>query len=986
MAKHGKKYTQAREKLQITKPFSFVDGIQQVKGLAFAKFDESVDVNVNVGIDPSKGDQVVRGSVVLPHSQAIVRSWGLFYAAREGVFQNAIKGLGSRNDTSANPQSDRRSKAFLTFLKDFGLEVGSEGLMSIQSVPQHGTRTTKAADTYRVNLPCESKSQGSTIDALAAFGAVTLNYLEKNRIDPRIAPFLDYPLEDSKLIGELNSRLEKEIDNQICAKTIRDFVFPDVPFWKKWKKFVEFITPSGGYSRSLFDALERGVRLNSVVHFVRGKKKEPCADKLGAIISMCSPFEYQNSFYIYRSGIWIKVEESRLSSIQRFLRQSRILQPNELFTLYPYTELDEGSGKADRENGSGQRLFPETEYNKRIVAEWNSSSRPRGSRAILLDCLSILLKGSYHKFEFADIVMHDDTKHWKLIHVKRRTSNDIDHHRQQVERTVEYLTGEHMKKNGKGLFFEAFLKALCTTHKVSSLKSQRSTTFVEASQRSQGQSLSWKDRLSSVLDKRPDDGEGTNDLKDILSKLDVRFFDSYQEEYFKLIDVLRDCNKKRRLSLKEVEEAFLSAQQAIELNQGLFEAATKKESRKKITLVMAVIDNREVARNVAKKQNASTRNTPLFPLQDLWGIDQTRRLVEKKGFTFVLTVVNKQADTKTQDVFGEIKPQNADGLEDEMPDIKRASKRKVTASPKKTVRAKRRRARDESDDNLVATLSDDASADTGTSTQRIIQDEKSSTVSQRISASSEAFSQKSSTRRASRYFIDEDAKFALYQYSSTDIANLLHVFLRGRVDKDFIPFSIRGLSSGEVGDSEAMVYKSGTRYVLPPVYSDDISKDPEIACVEVLKDFFSQVPQNEEISNIIIPFNCEKLLNTRTFGHWYTIRLIFPPKTDASEQQKVFVNYYDSLRSSPVRHLSKIIHYLRHERNLDCRSYSSPVEAIKQSDGVSCGPITVEHIGGLFRGYSPTKAVISKEDGISYKKAHQNELKKWHLKFDHDDD
>lgn len=78
MSKHGKKYVTAREKLQITKPFSFIDGVQQVKGLAFAKFDESVDVNVNVGIDPSKGDQVVRGSVVLPHSTGKVRKIVVF--------------------------------------------------------------------------------------------------------------------------------------------------------------------------------------------------------------------------------------------------------------------------------------------------------------------------------------------------------------------------------------------------------------------------------------------------------------------------------------------------------------------------------------------------------------------------------------------------------------------------------------------------------------------------------------------------------------------------------------------------------------------------------------------------------------------------------------------------------------------------------------------------------------------------------------------
>ena len=67
MNKHGKKYRESKEKLTFEKPFSYSDGIKQVKDLAFAKFDESVDIDVNVGIDPSKGDQVVRGSVVLPH-------------------------------------------------------------------------------------------------------------------------------------------------------------------------------------------------------------------------------------------------------------------------------------------------------------------------------------------------------------------------------------------------------------------------------------------------------------------------------------------------------------------------------------------------------------------------------------------------------------------------------------------------------------------------------------------------------------------------------------------------------------------------------------------------------------------------------------------------------------------------------------------------------------------------------------------------------
>ncbi len=65
--KHGKKYTKAAAGIEKGKFFSIDDAVTQMKERAFAKFDESVDLDINVGIDPSKGDQVVRGSVVLPH-------------------------------------------------------------------------------------------------------------------------------------------------------------------------------------------------------------------------------------------------------------------------------------------------------------------------------------------------------------------------------------------------------------------------------------------------------------------------------------------------------------------------------------------------------------------------------------------------------------------------------------------------------------------------------------------------------------------------------------------------------------------------------------------------------------------------------------------------------------------------------------------------------------------------------------------------------
>lgn len=69
MIKHGKKYSKAMEQVQPGQIVSTKEALSKIKSLAYAKFDESVDAHVNLGIDASKGDQVVRGSLVLPYSK-----------------------------------------------------------------------------------------------------------------------------------------------------------------------------------------------------------------------------------------------------------------------------------------------------------------------------------------------------------------------------------------------------------------------------------------------------------------------------------------------------------------------------------------------------------------------------------------------------------------------------------------------------------------------------------------------------------------------------------------------------------------------------------------------------------------------------------------------------------------------------------------------------------------------------------------------------
>jgi len=67
MSKRGKKYIDAKKKIDATQKPNFSEAIQMSLDTSFAKFDETVDVAVRLGVDPRHADQMVRGSVVLPN-------------------------------------------------------------------------------------------------------------------------------------------------------------------------------------------------------------------------------------------------------------------------------------------------------------------------------------------------------------------------------------------------------------------------------------------------------------------------------------------------------------------------------------------------------------------------------------------------------------------------------------------------------------------------------------------------------------------------------------------------------------------------------------------------------------------------------------------------------------------------------------------------------------------------------------------------------
>jgi len=67
MAKHGKKYKEALKLIEEGKLYAAKEAVEIVKKTATAKFDETIELHVRLGVDPKYADQQVRGAVVLPH-------------------------------------------------------------------------------------------------------------------------------------------------------------------------------------------------------------------------------------------------------------------------------------------------------------------------------------------------------------------------------------------------------------------------------------------------------------------------------------------------------------------------------------------------------------------------------------------------------------------------------------------------------------------------------------------------------------------------------------------------------------------------------------------------------------------------------------------------------------------------------------------------------------------------------------------------------
>lgn len=155
MPKHGKKFLDAQKKVDPDKLYAPEEAVSLLKEVAFANFDETVEVHARLGIDPRQADQTVRSTVVLPHgtgksvrvlvfaageAERIAREAGADFAGSDDLVQQ-IQG-GWVDFDAAVAMADQMGK-----VGGLGRILGRRGLMPN---PRSGTVVRDAADLPNV--------------------------------------------------------------------------------------------------------------------------------------------------------------------------------------------------------------------------------------------------------------------------------------------------------------------------------------------------------------------------------------------------------------------------------------------------------------------------------------------------------------------------------------------------------------------------------------------------------------------------------------------------------------------------------------------------------------------------------------------------------------------------------------------------------------------------------------------------------------------
>jgi large subunit ribosomal protein L1 len=137
MGKMGKKYREAKNKIDRTKRYTLEEALQLLPQTSYVRFDEGIDIAIRLGVDPKKPEQMVRGTVILPHGtgkkvkvlvfaqgekEKEAREAGTDFVGGEELVEKILKGWLDFDKAIATPD-------MMKVVSKLGKVLGPRGLM-----------------------------------------------------------------------------------------------------------------------------------------------------------------------------------------------------------------------------------------------------------------------------------------------------------------------------------------------------------------------------------------------------------------------------------------------------------------------------------------------------------------------------------------------------------------------------------------------------------------------------------------------------------------------------------------------------------------------------------------------------------------------------------------------------------------------------------------------------------------------------------------
>lgn len=191
----GKRFAEARKLVTDKKVYSIVDGIALLKSFPKAGFDEGVELHVNLGIDPSKGDQQVRGTIAFPHGVGKSKRVAVFVeAAKEAEAKAAGADIVGGEDLIAEIASKGvinfdvaiATPAMMPKIAKLAKLLGPKGLMPNPKNDTVGPNVTKMIAEQKAGKQSFKNDNTANVHQLVGRVSMTEAQLKEN-----LTPFVD---------------------------------------------------------------------------------------------------------------------------------------------------------------------------------------------------------------------------------------------------------------------------------------------------------------------------------------------------------------------------------------------------------------------------------------------------------------------------------------------------------------------------------------------------------------------------------------------------------------------------------------------------------------------------------------------------------------------------------------------------------------------------------------------------------------------------